>query len=119
LLGLDSPVIRIVAAGLLRKTFVLRQQPALGLHPRNALMADLLRSRRYAYPQGREIFLRDMLESVGVLPGVQQVAVHTDPPFLGGGARETFRVEGHLDPGPRQGHVATFNVVSREFFAAM
>ena len=112
-------VMLIVGAGLLLKSFVLLQQTDLGLNPRNALMADLLLSKRYADPQRREIFLRDMLESVGVLPGVQQVAVHTDPPFLGGGARETFRVEGHLDPGPRQGHVAAFNVVSREFFAAM
>ena len=112
-------VILIVGAGLLLKSFVLLQQTDLGLSPRNALMADLLLSKRYADPQRREIFLREMLESVGVLPGVQQVAVHTDPPFLGGGARETFRVEGHLDPGPRQGHVAAFNVVSREFFAAM
>ena len=112
-------VMLIVGAGLLLKSFVLLQQTDLGLNPRNALMADLLLSKRYADPQRREIFLREMLESVGVLPGVQQVAVHTDPPFLGGGARETFRVEGHLDPGPRQGHVATFNVVSREFFAAM
>ncbi len=112
-------VMLIVGAGLLLKSFVLLQQTDLGLNPRNALMADLLLSKRYADPQRREIFLREMLESVGVLPGVQQVAVHTDPPFLGGGARETFRVEGHLDPGPRQGHVAAFNVVSREFFAAM
>ena len=45
--------------------------------------------------------------------------VHTDPPFLGGGARETFHVEDREDPGPRQGHVAAFNVVSNGFFGAM
>lgn len=112
-------VILIVGAGLLLKSFVLLQQTDLGLNPRNVLMTDLLLSKRYADPERREIFLRETLESVGGLPGVRQVAVHTDPPFLGGGARETFRVEGHEDPGPRQGHVAAFNVVSRGFFGAM
>jgi predicted permease len=112
-------VILIVGAGLLLKSFVLLQQTDLGLNPRNVLMTDLLLSKRYADLERREIFLRETLESVGGLPGVQQVAVHTDPPFLGGGARETFRVEGHEDPGPRQGHVAAFNVVSRGFFGAM
>ena len=104
---------------LLLKSFFLLHQTDLGLNPRNVLMAELLLSKRYADPQRREIFQREMLESVGGLPGVQQVAVHTDPPFQGGGSRETFRVEGHPDPGPRQGHAAAFNVVSSGFFGAM
>lgn len=112
-------VILIVGAGLLLKSFILLQQTDLGLNPRNVLMVDLLLSKRYADSERRQIYLREMLESVGGLPGVQQVAVHTDPPFLGGGARETFRVEGHVDPGPHQGHVTAFNVVSGGFFDAM
>ncbi len=109
----------LVGAGLLLKSFVLLQQTDLGLNPNKVLMADLLLSKRYQDPQRRKVFLQEMLESVGSLPGVQQVAVHTDPPFLGGGARETFRVEGRPDPGPHQGHVAAFNVVSSGFFGAM
>ena len=112
-------VMLIVGAGLLLKSFLLLHQTDLGLNPRNVLMAELLLSKRYTDPQRREIFQREMLESVGALPGVQQVAVHTDPPFQGGGSRETFRVEGHPDPGPRQGHAAAFNVVSGGFFGAM
>jgi hypothetical protein len=30
---------------------------------------------------------------LAAVPGVLDVAVHTDPPFLGGGSRETFTVE--------------------------
>ncbi len=112
-------VMLLVGAGLLLKSFVLLQKTDLGLNPRKVLMADLLLSKRYADPQRREVFLREMLESVGGLPGVQQAAVHTDPPFLAGGARETFRVEGHPDPSPRQGHPVAFNVVSSGFFGAM
>ncbi len=96
-------VVLIVGAGLLLKSFLLLHQTDLGLNPRNVLMAELLLSKRYTDSQRREIFQRAMLESVGGLPGVHQVAVHTDPPFQGGGSRETFQVEGHPDPGPRQG----------------
>jgi predicted permease len=112
-------MVLLIGAGLLMKSFVLLQQTELGLNPHNVLMADMLLSRRYADPPRREVFLGEILESIGGLPAVQQVAVHTDPPFLGGGGRETFTVEGHPDPGPRQGHAIAFNVVSNGFFRAM
>ena len=112
-------MVLLVGAGLLMKSFVLLQQTDLGLNPHNVLMADLLLSKRYADPPRRDIFLREILESIGGLPSVQQVAVHTDPPFLGGGGHETFTVEGQPDPGPRQGHPMAFNVVSNGFFRAM
>jgi len=112
-------VVLLVGAGLLLKSFVLLQQIDPGLNPRNVLMADLLLSKRYADAQRREAFVRVMLESVSGLPGASHVAVYSDQPFHGGGSVETFRVEGHADPGPRQGHPAAFNVVSSDFFAAM
>ena len=45
--------------------------------------------------------------------------MYVDQPFLGGGRRETFRVEGHDDPQPDRGHPASFNSVSAQFFQAM
>jgi putative ABC transport system permease protein len=112
-------VILIVGAGLLLKSFVLLQQTNLGLNPRNALMADLMLSKRYSDPERRATFLREILDSVGTLPGVQHVALHTDPPFLGGGSQESFHVEGVQDPSVQHGHIVAFNVVSNGFFAAM
>lgn len=112
-------VILIVGAGLLLKSFMLLQSTHLGLNPHNVLMADLLLSKRYADPERRATFVREILDSVSTLPGVQHAAVHTDPPFLGGGAKETFHVEGHEDPSPRHGHVFAFDVISKDFFAAM
>jgi putative ABC transport system permease protein len=112
-------VILIVGAGLLLKSFVLLQQTNLGLNPHNALMADLIVSKRYADPERRATFLRDILDSVGSLPGVQDVAVHTDPPFLGVGRKNlsTWRVS--RTPAPNTWHIVAFNVVSNDFFAAM
>src|SRR5439155_73209 len=76
-------------------------------------------SKRYADPDRREAFVRQLLVSIAAVPGVQEVAVHTDPPFLEGGSRETFTVEGHDDPRPEHGHPAGFDVVSGSFFRAM
>lgn len=112
-------IVLLVGAGLLLKSFMRLNQTDLGLNPRNVLMADLQLSKRYADSGRRSTFLQDMIDSVGSLPGVQQTAVHTDPPFLGGGARESFHVEGHQDPGPQQGHAISFNVMSNDFFTAM
>jgi predicted permease len=112
-------VMLLTGAGLLLKSFVLLERTDPGVNPRNVLMADLVLSKRYTDPQRREVFLREMVESVRSLPGVRQAAVHIDAPFQGGGARQTFRVEGHPDPALRQGHAAAFNVISPGFFGAM
>jgi predicted permease len=112
-------VVLLIGAGLLLRSFLLLEETRLGMDPRQTLTADLLLSKRYADAHRREVFLRELLESVRGLPGVRDAAVYTDPPFLGGGARETFAVEGQPDPGPRQGHAVAFNVVSGGFFRAM
>ena len=112
-------VMLLIGAGLLVKSFVRLQQVDLGVNPRQALTANLVLSKRYLDPERRELFVRRLLESVAGVPGVQDVAVHTDPPFLGGGSRETFTVEGQDDPQPGHGHAAGFDVVSGRFFSAM
>jgi putative ABC transport system permease protein len=112
-------VVLLTGAGLLIKSFILLEQTGLGLNPHNVLMADLLLSKRYADAQRRDVYLGELLDSMSGLPGVEQAAVHTDPPFLGGGSQETFHVEGRADPTPRHGHTAAFNVVSNRFFRAM
>ena len=112
-------VMLLISAGLLVKSFIRLQQIDLGVNPRQALTANLVLSKRYADPERREIFVRQLLDSVAGLPGVREVAVHTDPPFQGGGPRETFTVEGHADPGLDHGHPAGFNVVSGSFLRAM
>ncbi|HEY4086214.1 MAG TPA: ABC transporter permease [Bryobacteraceae bacterium] len=112
-------VVLIVGAGLLLKSFALLQQTDLGMNPHNVLLVDLVLSKRYAEPERRATYLTELLDSVHSLPGIRQAAVHTDPPFLGGGSQETFHIESRPDPAPDHGHVAAFNVVSNEFFAAM
>jgi predicted permease len=112
-------VMLLIAAGLLMKSFIRLQQIDLGVNPRQSLTADLLLSKRYVDVERRSIFVRQLLESVGGLSGVQEVALHTDPPFLGGGSRETFKIERLADPRPGHGHPAGFDVVSGRFFRAI
>ncbi len=112
-------VMLLIGAGLLVKSFIRLQQVDLGVDPRHALTADLILSRRYVDPERREVYVQQLLDAVGALPGVQDVAVHADPPFTGGGWRETFNVEGHADPRPDRGHAASFNAVRGKFFRAM
>ena len=94
-------------------------QVDVGMNARQALTADLMLSRRDAEAPRRNVVVRQLLDSLGAVPGVQAVAVYVDQPFLGGGRREAFRVEGHDDPQPDRGHPASFNSVSAQFFQAM
>jgi putative ABC transport system permease protein len=109
----------LIGAGLLLKSFIRLQRIDLGVNPREAVTANLVLSKRYLDPARRELFVRQLLDSVAAQPGVLDAAVHTDPPFLGGGSQETFTVEDAADPGPDRGHVAGFDVVSGNFFGAM
>ena len=111
-------VMLLVGAGLLLKSFVRLQQVDLGLNARQTLTADLLLSKRYAGIERRASYVSQLLDSLGTLPGVQAVAIHIDPPVVGG-QRETFRVEGHQDPAPDSGHPAGFDAVNGRFFEAM
>jgi putative ABC transport system permease protein len=98
---------------------VLLQQVDLGLKPDQVLTADLLLSKRYADLDRRESFVRELLDSIRTLPGVQHVAVHSDSVFGGGGSRETFTIEGLPDPGLRNGHAVSINLVAGDFFSAL
>jgi len=112
-------VMLLIGAGLLMKSFVLLQQVDIGMNPRHVLTADLLLANRYVDPERREVFLREVQDSIAALPGVQHVAVQTQSPFEGAGRRETFTLEGQPDPGPRNGHSAHWNLVGGDFFRAL
>jgi putative ABC transport system permease protein len=112
-------VMLLIGAGLLARSFVKLQQVNIGLNPHHLLTADLLLPARYADPERRQGFLRDVRASIEALPGVERVALHTDSPFYGGGSRETFSIEGQPDPGPKTGHPARCNLIDGDFFGTV
>ena len=109
----------LLGAGLLLRSFAKLQQVDVGLNARHALAADVMLSTRNAQPARRQVLVRQLLETMGAIPGVQAAAIHVDSPFQGGGKRETFTIEGLADPGPQQGHPTNFNIVNGDFFRAM
>jgi predicted permease len=111
-------VMLLVSAALFTLEFARWERIDVGLDPGHALTADLLLSKQNADPARREIFTRQLVETLGTLPGVRAVATHVDPPFRGG-RRETFSIEGREDPRPDSGHPAGFDIVSDQFFTAI
>jgi hypothetical protein len=109
----------VVVAGLLLKSFIRLQRIDLGVNPREAVTANLVLSKRYLDPRTPRSLRPTAAGFVAAVQACLDVAVHTDPPFLGGGSAETFTVEDVGDPGPDRGHVAGFDVVSGNFFRAM
>jgi putative ABC transport system permease protein len=112
-------VMLLVGAGLLVNSFIRLQRIDLGVDTHRALTADLMLSKRFLDPPRRQVYVQQLLDAIGALPGVEAVGLHVDQPFMGGGRRETFHVEGHADPRPDTGHAAAFNSVSGDFFRAM
>ena len=112
-------VVLLIGAGLLLKSFVTLRQIDLGLDPRQVLTADLRLSKRNVDPARRDLFIRDVLEAVRALPGVEHAGLQTDSAFGGGGSRETFTIEGRADPGPTTGHPAAANLIGGDLFEAL
>ena len=112
-------VVLLIGAGLLLKSFMTLRQIDLGLDPRQVLTADLLLSKRNADPSRRDQFLRDVLDAVRRLPGVQSAGLQTDSAFDGGGSRETFTIDGRPDPAPDAGHPAAANLIGGDVLEAL
>jgi putative ABC transport system permease protein len=109
----------LIGAGLLVRSFVRLQGIDVGLDTSRVLSADLMLPARHTEPARHRAIVRQLLDSVGALPGVRTSAIHVDQPFQGGGRRETFTIEHRDDPEPGHGHAAAFNIVSGAFFRAM
>ena len=105
-------IVLLVGAGLLVRSFLRLHQIDVGVNTRPSLTADLMLPRRDSQPPRRDVVVRQLLDTLGAVPGVQAVAVHVDQPFRGGGRREAFSIEGHDDPQPTAGHPASFNSVT-------
>jgi putative ABC transport system permease protein len=111
-------VVLLVGAALLLRSFVLLLDVDPGVDPHQALTADLFLAKRYADPERREVYVRQLVESIERVPGVQAAAVTSDAPLRGGG-RETFTIEGQADPGPSAGHPASFALATGAIFRTM
>jgi predicted permease len=110
-----------VGAGLLIRSFVALSHVDLGFDPHHVLsMRIALLGRGYAQP-GRQVeFFRNLLQSVGSLPGVTAVAAIDGaglPPR--GGSGMDFLIEGRPIPPQSDWPDAFYRTVSPDYFRAM
>lgn len=77
-------LILLVGAGLLLKTFWNLTRVNVGFEPRGLMSTQLgLTDERYPKPEDRAQFLRQVLENVRAIPGVESAAGGTGTPLMG------------------------------------
>ena len=112
-------VVLLAGAGLLLRTFLKLQQVNLGFDGNHVLTFNLaLPLDRYADLSWREQFLRQAVERLRRLPGVESAAVGDGVPILGSGGKR-FGWEGMPAMLPHDAPLAIFDQVSPDYFRAL
>ena len=118
---LTLAVILLIGAGLMVKTFVHLFRLDLGFDPRRVLTMRLdlpYRESSYRNRNQRAVFLREICDRLGNLPGVESVALTNELPFSWS-AFIGLAVDGHKDPEDHDLHWADLRVASPKYFQVM
>jgi putative ABC transport system permease protein len=107
----------LIGAGLMLKSFARLQQVAPGFDARGGLTMEVnLAQAKYAQPEQRAAFLRQALERLKTLPGVEFAgATHRLP--LRGNSGRGFQIEGR--PAPGESNRVNYRAVTPDYFRAM
>jgi putative ABC transport system permease protein len=110
----------LIGAALLIKSFVNLQRVDPGFNPKDVVRADVVLPRtRYPERNQSEIFYKQLLDRVAVLPGVESAGAVSSMPLGGGGTDRDFGIEGRPPAEPGKGLVAWFSSVTPGYFRAM
>ncbi len=114
-------VVLLVGAGLLLRSFVslLRTDP--GFAPEKAVAIQAFIWDRYRKPELREAYIRETLEKIETLPGVEAAGVTTAVPLLDSSQTSSvsFVVEGTPTQSVGQEPVAQYTIASTNYFSAI
>ena len=115
-----AAVILLVGAGLLIRSFMQLQQVNPGFEPRGVLAMQLsLPPNKYPDRAARATFLRQMLERVRAIPGVNSAGTTTTLPMSGQDSSGSFRIEGQqAAPGVNNPHGSRW-LASEDYFQTM
>ena len=109
----------LAGAGLLIRSFNKMQKLDLGFEPTNVLTMDLnMPASQFQDPAAIISYMGAMMEKVGAVPGVKDVAVASALPLQGWGRGTRFRLEGETVE-QRYTHGVGFKIVSPSYFQAM
>jgi predicted permease len=113
------PLLLLVGAGLLIRSFTHLLDVNPGFNPRNVLAVQLnLPAARYPEVRTRQ-FYRQLLERLGDLPGVQSAGAARSLPVLGSGWTSGYIVRDQPTPAAADRPSASFNPVSGDYFRTM
>jgi putative ABC transport system permease protein len=109
----------LVAAGLVLKSFSRLQSLSLGYEPRELFTARFeLPWRKYDDRDKIDIFAKALLDKVRALPGVQNAAVSSNGPLMGGWQTGFWREE-NPRPQPSDMLSADLEVVAGDYFSTL
>jgi putative ABC transport system permease protein len=109
----------LVAAGLVLKSFSRLQSLSLGYEPRALFTARLeLPWRKYNDRDKIDMFARTLLDKVHALPGVQNAAVSSNGPLMGGWQTGFWREE-NPRPSPSDMLNSDLEVVGGDYFSTL
>jgi putative ABC transport system permease protein len=92
-------LILLVGAGLLIRSFVQLLDTDKGFNADNVLTTEMsLSPVKYSEPQQEAAFLRQVVEQISTINGVEAVALVSNLPLSGAGARGDFGIEGQTWP---------------------
>ncbi len=113
-------LVLLVGAGLLLRSALALQHADLGFRPDHLLTAEFrLPPAKYPEPRAIAAFLRQALERIRAVPGIESAALVRAVPFSGNGGSTTYEVEGQPEPAKGREPVTQLNIVSPGYVRTM
>jgi predicted permease len=110
----------LVGAGLLIKSFSQLQQVNVGFNRERLLTMQIsLPPAQYQAPPTLLNFYDEAVRQLSALPGVTSVGAISHVPLAGGGPQFVFAVEGRPIPTPAEAPIASYRVVTPDYFQTM
>ncbi len=115
-----TALVLLIGAGLLLSSLARLQRVEPGFNPRDlSTLEVVLSSPRYAEPERRSTFVRELVDRVSRLPGVRSAAAVAHLPFSGSNSTTGYTIEGHPLSRPGSEPEAGLREVTPGFFRAL
>jgi putative ABC transport system permease protein len=113
-------LVLLVGAGLMVQSFLRLRHVNIGLHPTNVLTASLLTPRaKYKEDSQRAALIKQIVERVNSLPGVESASATATLPLAGNNWTRGLTVEGYPVAAAGQTPIVQHTVVTPGYFRTM
>ena len=113
-------LVLLVGAGLMIQSFLRLRRVNVGIEPTNISIASFqLSPAKYREEEQRASFVKQLMERVRALPGVQTASGTTTIPLSGGGWGRSLTVEGYPVLAVGQAPMIQHTVVTPDYFRTM